>query len=132
MNTIFEKQIGLLEAIANNPKVVQTPIVDGAGVSNGAMVNYLNSMKSALEEELRELTLEIGNNDRAIMKPWSTKYLDIAGKRFLSTPEIRSEAIDLLCFAMNMCIAVGIDESNIDKEYEKVWRKNMLRQRNGY
>lgn len=95
--------------------------------SVGEVYDFIRHMKFCLNEELTELMEAMGNNSRDIHKPWSKDYFKIRAAPSISTPHMREEAIDALCFLMNVMLAVGITPSNLEVEYFKVLDKNMKR-----
>jgi NTP pyrophosphatase (non-canonical NTP hydrolase) len=131
MNKILGQQRLLLKRIAKHHGQEHNPTAI-PGITNGAIVQYIKDQAFFLSEEVTEIMLAIGEEDRAILKPWSVKHKDIVNKEFESTDAVRSEAIDMLCFCMNICIAVGLRPETIEKEYNKVLQKNIHRQENGY
>jgi NTP pyrophosphatase (non-canonical NTP hydrolase) len=94
----------------------------------GTTINYIQSMSFFLSEEISELIQEISGGNRNAMKPWSATYNKERNKSFVTTPHIRSEAIDMLCFAINICLAAGIKPLDVNLEYDKVLEKNIRRQ----
>ena len=83
-----------------------------------------------MSEEISELIQEISGGNRNAMKPWSVYYEQERIKSFSSSSHVRSEAIDVLCFAINICLAAGVTADNVDEEYNKVLEKNVRRQKN--
>jgi NTP pyrophosphatase (non-canonical NTP hydrolase) len=130
MNYILAKQRELLKLIANNYNNHNPCHIPNA--YNGRVVDYIKEHSWYMNEEVNELILAVGDNDRAILKPWSTRYNAIAYGPFKSDADIREEAIDMLCFCMNICLAVGLTPENINEEYAKKWEKNIKRQSEGY
>ena len=100
--------------------------------NKGDIVHYIKEHAFFMSEEVTELMLAVGDEDRAILKPWSVNHKLKSKEKFVSTPEVKSEAMDMLCFCMNICLAVGITPDNVDEEFDKVWNKSMQRQKDGY
>ena len=98
-----------------------------AGSANGDVVDYIKETSFFLQEEVNELMQEIGGG-RHVLKPWAAGYAPSRDKSYESTDKVKSEAIDMLCFAMNICLAAGITPNNLEDEYEKVYQKNLARQ----
>jgi NTP pyrophosphatase (non-canonical NTP hydrolase) len=132
MNTILYKQQELQKLIAEVQNTPEINISDFPSVPNGVLCEHVKSHAFSMQEEVVELLIAIGGGDRAILKPWSKKYPAIYCKEFIPTDAIKSEAIDMLCFCLNICLAVGITPGNIDDEYNKVLNKNIIRQTKGY
>lgn len=132
MNTIIKKQKELLELIASTHKRAIEDPSSFNSLPVRYLLGYVKDQASFLNLEITEILLAMGNDDRAILKPWSVKHKVLANATFVSTDEIKSEAIDMLCFCLNICLAVGITPENIENEYDKVWQKNIERQQNGY
>lgn len=84
-----------------------------------------------LNQEVVELVEELGGG-RDINKPWKNGYLGLYETPICITSKVRSEAIDVLKFAMNICLMAGITPENIDAEFLKVHEKNLYRIDNGY
>ena len=80
-----------------------------------------------MHEEVTELMNEIGGGRDAV-KPWSDKYEDSRAQQYIPTEHVKSEAIDMLCFAINVCLAAGVTPDLVEEEYEKVFQKNKGRQ----
>jgi NTP pyrophosphatase (non-canonical NTP hydrolase) len=131
MNKILSNQKLLLRKIADNYGSHHNPS-SSVDLSCGEVVEYIRNQQSYLNEEITEIILAISNDNRSILKPWSTKYTDLADKRYVSNCNIREEAIDMLCFCLNICLAAGITPDNIDSEYTIKFGKNISRQNNGY
>lgn len=126
MNSIFKMQQELQDVIIKNRQCAST-----LPHSKGSMVNHIKDHAFYMSEEVTELMIAVGG-DRAILKPWSVRHKDIVNLPFETSDDIKSEAIDMLCFCINICLAVGITPYNINDEYGKVWLKNMERQHNDY
>ena len=99
--------------------------------STGEVLDYIRDTRDFMIEEVNELMIEIGGG-RDALKPWTTAYDHLRATDFEATDHIKSEAIDMLCFALNICLAAGVTPENIDEEYDKVHSKNERRQTNGY
>jgi len=130
MNEILSKQIELQDLIyARHGKtnlVVQSPnsIHDTAECIKEHMLH--------VQIECLELIEEIGGGKLSVIKPWSKEYYDFVHAKFESNDKIKSEAMDVFSFCLNILIVSGITPDNIAKEYDKVWQKNIARQKNGY
>jgi hypothetical protein len=131
MNSILRKQQELQKLIAEKQNTPEINISDYPFVPSGVLCEHIKSHAFSMQEEVVELLIAIGG-DKAILKPWSKKYSALCNKDFISTPNVRSEAIDMLCFCLNICLAVGITPDNINLEYNKVHDKNVARQNIGY
>jgi phosphoribosyl-ATP pyrophosphohydrolase len=132
ITNILTKQRELLRVIAKKHRTPLDNISECSNVTKGMVIDYIKNQQWFLSEEITELMLAIGDNNRAIIKPWSTGHKFIAIELFKSNAHIQSEAIDMLCFCINICLASGITPETIEQEYQKVWEKNMHRQEEGY
>ncbi len=94
------------------------------------MVDYIKDQAFFLQQEAIELAEEFGGKD--ILKPWKINHVSVATNIAKITDNTKSEAIDMLCFCLNICLAAGITPDNIHDEYSKVWVKNINRQHDGY
>jgi hypothetical protein len=118
-------QAELQRVIAENKPTEVNPLV-----TNADMVQYIKDQSYFLSLETVELACEFGGKD--ILKPWKDGYRYVAQQRVSITPETKSEAIDMLCFCLNICLVAGITPDNVMQEYAEVWQKNMNRQHYGY
>lgn len=126
MNNVFKNQ-----AMLQSGYTMLDPAKFGQSASVGIAVDYIREMSFYMSEEVSELIQEISGGNRNALKPWSSAYERERLKSFSSTPHIRSEAIDVLCFAINICLAAGITADTVNEEYNKVLDKNIRRQKNG-
>ena len=126
--SILEKQVELQEGFSASAGM-RKPIDLAAYATIGAVLDYIREMLYFMNEETVELMNEIGGS-RDALKPWSSGYAASRQKRFRSTEHVKSEAIDMLCFSLNICMAAGITPENLDDEYNKVYLKNKRRQNN--
>ena len=125
MNNIFRKQAKLQSGYN-----ILDPSKFSTTASVGNAVDYIREMNFYMSEEISELIQEISGGNRNAMKPWSVYYEQERIKSFSSSSHVRSEAIDVLCFAINICLAAGVTADNVDEEYNKVLEKNVRRQKN--
>jgi len=124
MDEIFARQAALQSAYADKTKMLD-PSTSLANV--GDALDYIKSMQSFANMELEELLIEIGGSTKAL-KPWSSEYGALRARQYSSTSTVRSEAIDFLCFAINICLAAGVTKDNLSDEYAAVLSKNKARQ----
>ncbi len=126
MKSIISKHEKVQKAMfEKEPYSPLNPLVHNCSV--GVKYHCISQMKFFLDEEVTELMEELGNGTREIHKPWKKECIALRSKEFISTDKIKEEAIDVLCFALNICLAAGLDENNIEEEYEKVFNKIMSR-----
>ena len=121
MKTILAKQLELqqkLQANLNNNLV-------------GDLCGNIKDTNFFLNQEIIELIEEIAGS-RDILKPWKSNYTSIYYRPVVLTDKVKEEAIDVLCFAMNICLMAGITPENVEYEYGKVYAKNIARIENGY
>jgi len=130
MNNILAKQLQLLNMIAQNTTDVH-PCFIKTEPTKGEVVQYIKEHSFFMNQEVVELMHQIGTG-RTILKPWKQAYKDLCQEEARPGDQAKSEAIDMLCFCLNICLAAGITPDNIDAEYAKVWDKNVARQKNGY
>lgn len=129
MKNIFEKQLGLQRVIATN---YGYKLPNHMSFNKGEMVDYVKEHAFYLNEEIRELILAIGDNDSAIYKTWKANHIDLCEQTHYNTKEIQYEAIDMLCFCINICLGVGINDDNVERLYNEVLERNLKRQQEGY
>jgi len=120
MNKLFESQKYLQSALGRKHKYTHDLLI-------GDVYDDLIKMKFFIDEEMTELLEALGDGTRDIHKPWKSTYEQLRAKQYVSTKHIREEAIDMLCFAVNVCLGVGLDEHNIHEEYAIVLSKNLRR-----
>jgi NTP pyrophosphatase (non-canonical NTP hydrolase) len=99
--------------------------------NTGELCEQIKAMSFYLSQEVVELVEEIGGG-RDINKPWKVNYTKLSQAPIIITDHIKSEAMDVLAFAMNICILAGITSENIEEEYFKVYYKNVKRVNDGY
>jgi NTP pyrophosphatase (non-canonical NTP hydrolase) len=122
MNKLFKQQQDL-------QSLLTTGEPDGEYVGN--LCEQIRNMAFYLNQEVVELIEEIAGS-RDINKPWKTAYTDLYMKETDITDKVRSEAIDVLKFAMNICLLAGITPENVDEEFNKVNDRCIERYENGY
>lgn len=127
MNNIIKKQIGIQKLLAKAMLAGYVTPPHYKHVTVGSKYDTISKMQVFLSQEIDELLIAIGDGTRNIHKPWKASCTEIRGEIFKSNKEIKGEAIDVLCFALNICIAAGIDENNIELEYDKVCNKIIRR-----
>lgn len=127
MNYILYKQLILQELIASRAGI-DTPFAD---MSVKSVCQTIKENSFFLTQEVVELMEEIAGS-RSILKPWKKDHRIVANRNFQTTAKVKSEAMDVLSFALNICIAAGITPDNINEEYTKVWNNNIKRHSNGY
>lgn len=132
MNNILSKQLELLNLIKEKHGGIHPNKYGLHYHDKGTVIQYIKDNAFFLNEEIVEVMLAIGNNDRAIIKPWTERHKTLVNAKFEPDDKVKSEAIDMLCFCINICLAVGITPDNIEDEYNKVWSKNVNRQQNNY
>lgn len=133
MNDLLFKQKSLLRLIAKKQQdVLKHDPSSVPYATKGEIVAYIKEHSFNMMEEVNELILAIGGNDRAILKPWSTRHAPLVAQTFKSNDAIKEEAIDMLCFCMNICLAAGLTPESINAAYEKKWLENINRQERGY
>lgn len=99
--------------------------------TKGDVVKYIKEHSFFMNQEVVELMQQIGCGN-TVLKPWKQSHLAVCQEEAIIDDDVKSEAIDMLCFCLNICLAAGITPENIDAEYDKVWLKNISRQQNGY
>jgi hypothetical protein len=95
----------------------------------GVAYDYIKEMSFYLINELDELMIAVGKGSNQIHKPWSSKNKLLRSEEYISSEDVREEAIDALCFMMNIMLAAGITPENIYESYKKVYDKNISRQK---
>lgn len=122
MNKLFKLQQELQELLTTGEP-------DGEYVGN--LCEQIRNMAFYLNQEVVELIEEIAGS-RDINKPWKTSYVDLYMQETDLTDKVRSEAIDVLKFAMNICLLAGITPDNVNEEFSKVHQRCIERYENGY
>lgn len=102
-------------------------------VTVGQFVDYVREMREFLNAEIQELLDEV-DVTKGAQKPWKSAHF---AERAVSIRDdmrssMRKEAIDALCFMMNICLAAGVTEDNIVEVYNSVHKKNISRIEEGY
>jgi hypothetical protein len=133
MNNILAKQQQLQKAIArkHGTALNTTDGVEYLHLNVGEICRHIKEQEFFMALEVIELMEEIGGSND-VMKPWKHAHKDIIQKPFISTDKIKFEALDMLCFCMNICLAVGITPDNVNQMYDKIFTKNMDRINGNY
>jgi len=121
MNLILERQRALQDMLAN----------DMTTLLAGTLCSDIRDMAFFLNQEVTELIEEIGGS-RDINKPWKEGYESLYSAEINITDKVRSEAIDVLKFCLNICLLAGITPENIEEEFDKVHKRNLQRIEDGY
>lgn len=122
MNKILKKQADLQKLLSTDENSV---------VHTGVLCDNILRHARYLDQEIIELVEEIAGS-RDILKPWKQDFCSVYAKPIVITDKVRSEAIDVLKFALNICLMAGITPENIDEEFEKVNQRCIDRYNNGY
>lgn len=121
MDELLKKQQELQKSLNNNYNPKNT----------GQLCHEIKEMAFYLNQEVVELIEEIAGS-RDINKPWKAGHNDIYGKPIVITDKVKSEAIDVLKFCLNICIMSGITQDNLNEEFDKVHNRNIVRHKDGY
>ncbi len=130
MKSILKKQEELQKfLVLNNRQFI--PIEGESSVEETA--RYFWDTLRHLSDEVQELTEElVYPPSRILSKPWKSGYAKAVEKKYISTAQVKEEAIDILCFCLNILIGAGITSENIDEEYLKVHEKILSRLKSNY
>lgn len=93
--------------------------VDPLALEDDEWADFIRWNAYALSDELHEATSELG------WKPWATS-------RHINREAFIGEMVDLLHFFANLCLAAGVDGSDLAKAYASKREKNHQRQEEGY
>lgn len=135
MKDILAKQISLQVMFRLDPEYKFPNPIDYASAGKqgknphtvGEVYDFISLMKFCLDEELTELLEALGDGSRKIHKPWTREYEYLRSRPFSVDPKVVEEAIDALCFMMNILLTVGVTPETVESEYQKVWEKNLRR-----
>jgi len=122
MNLILKKQQELQKTLSH---------LDDSVVAVGTLCNDIREMNFFLNQEVVELIEEIAGT-RDINKPWKECFMEVHEQDIEITDKVRSEAIDVLKFCLNICLLAGITPENINEEFDKVHDLNLKRIVDGY
>jgi hypothetical protein len=128
MKSILSKHAELQEAYSRLPHYDTLDPSNTQGLSAGDIYDYIKQMQFFVNEEINELLLELAQGDRAIHKPWSTKHSALRSMPYRPTSGTRGEAMDSLCFMMNIMLAAGVTPENLTAKYDEIHQKNKSRQ----
>ena len=109
----------------HNPAIIDT---------RGEFVDYVREMREFLNMELYEILAAVDFSG-ACRKPWKERHASHRRAEFIHEDfdsTLKEEAVDALCFMMNICLACGVTHENIEKLYGEVYAKNMGRLDNDY
>lgn len=111
LNDLFHAQ-GVLqvEAYGKHPAKITDP---------EERIQFFKDMHIALTDELHEALAEMG------WKPWATS-------NHFNEEAVKGELVDAFHFFMNLCMAAGMDATELQAKYFKKRQKNIDRQKAGY
>ena len=118
---MLDKQLELQDALCELRRSSVHPL---AVRTQGQFVQYVRSMQQFMNREIEELLLEL---PASVQKPWSAQYETDCAKPLELTDSMREEAIDALCFMMNVLLVCRIDDEQLAELYNKVYDKNIGR-----
>lgn len=98
--------------------------------TQGEWLDYCKEMQHFLNSEIQEL-MEAATTT-SCRKPWKEDHLRHRRWEVELNHEVKHEAIDMLCFCMNLLLAAGVDETNLEVLYREVQQKNITRLEQGY
>ena len=98
--SIFEKQAELQKGYVGTG--MTNPCLIPVWKTVGEALDYIKEMLYFMHEEVSELMNEIGGGRDAV-KPWSRNHQRARMRQFVPTEHVKSEAIDMLCFAIISC-----------------------------
>jgi predicted Zn-dependent protease len=107
---IFVRQLEVQRAAGTDPTVM---------VAKAEVIQYIKDMVLAAEDELHEVLGETG------WKPWATS-------RHIHTTAAQEEWIDVLCFVVNIALALGLSPQRVNQLHREKTTTNLARQRDGY
>lgn len=101
-------------------------------VTIGEFVDYVQGMQRFLNMEIEEILQLVPIDAR---KPWkgtheSTRQMRV--DQLVDMEHLREEAIDALCFLMNIMLVCGVTPTNFAGVFNKVIYKNQHRCENEY
>jgi len=121
MNKLLETQIKLQKGYEENPTDIKNKTV-------GEVYDYIQRMQTHMNMEITEILSSLSNDNMKIHKPWSSQYDVLRMRKVPSPDKTMEEAVDSLCFMMNILIASGVTPENITTLYQEVYDKNISRQ----
>lgn len=122
------QQLALQERLSEKGRAVNPNSV----VTIGEFVDYVLGMQRFLNMEIEEILQLLPVDAR---KPWKATHDTSRAYRvdqFVDMDHLREEAIDALCFLMNIMLVCGITPDNIGDIFDKVVNKNQWRCENEY
>ncbi len=133
----------MLELMMNHQEHMQTKTYgyEYKGMSLNQLKDYLMMNNHALNDELHEMLDALGGiNDgigNAVWKPWKAEHLsgNVLSLDSLSQndrKELIFEVADVLCFFMNIPIALGISPKELFNVYMAKAQENQARQDRNY
>lgn len=133
----------MLELMMGNQEIMQTNTYgyDYNKMNLADLKDYLMMNNHALVDELHEMLDAVGGiNDgigNAVWKPWKSahddaKFMHINDHTINDRKELIFEVADILCFFMNIPIALGISPQELFNVYMAKAKENQNRQDNNY
>lgn len=98
----------------------------------GQFVDYILEMQRFMNMEIEEILQLLPVDAR---KPWkathrTARLYPVSG--LVDMSNLQREAIDALCFMLNICLACGVTPENVEALYDEVYTKNNNRANNDY
>lgn len=122
------QQMALQQRLAEAGKAVDPTEI----TTVGQFVDYIKSMHYYLNMEIEEIMQLLPMDAR---KPWKATCQDARGypvNSLVDAAYLREEAMDALCFMLNICLACGLRPENIEDVFTRVSDKNHGRVDSGY
>lgn len=142
---ISDRQVlsDMLQDIYHHQKYMQEKVYgyDYPNMNLAELKDYLMMNNHALVDELHEMLDAVGGIEdgigSAIWKPWKSdhpqaKIMDLSHLSEGDRKELLFEVADVLCFFMNIPIALGIEPKELYNVYMAKAQENKDRQDNGY
>lgn len=127
---ILARQLELQRKLAERGKAIDpSQLVHG---NVGEFVDYIRDMKEYLNMEVEEILQTLPIEAR---KPWKaihnhSRQYPVSGTAPLDV--IQHEAIDALCFMLNIVLACGVQPEQFEIRFSEVLNKNLDRAEHGY
>lgn len=122
------QQLALQQRLADQGKAVLPTSI----TTVGEFVDYVQAMHRFLNMEIEEILQLVPVDAR---KPWKATHesaRSYAMSQLVDAKYLQEEAVDALCFMMNICLACGLTPDNIRDVFERVSDKNHGRIDNEY
>lgn len=122
------QQLALQEQLAEKGLAISPLSV----VTIGEFVDYVQDMQRFLNMEIEEILQLVPIDARKSWKATHHSTRALRVDQYVDKEHLKEEAVDALCFLMNILLVCGVTHENVTGIFQKVVDKNQHRCENEY